>query len=492
MEFSIISWNARGLGKMEKHRGVRDLVIRQKPKILLLQETKLPDFGPSLLRRLGCYGRFEYINSPSIGSAGGLISFWDPSYVNIYDSLVHQRFIVLFGKICGLETSFGFINIYGPSVEAEKGDFFSELLNIILSYQVVWCLGGDFNMYCSGNEKLGARPNISSMELFRSFINNAHVCDLPLNGGLFTWSNNREEPSFARLDRFLVEPNFLSIFQGLVQSLLSKGLSDHNAILLKNQSYNWGARPFKLFNYLMEEHGFEEVVLNSLSKAKVTNGRIGILGLLKNCKAGIKAWSSANQFGKASACAEIESKISSLEGAVQLGPAGSNAGKELVALRKELWMQSRREERIWLQNSRLKWFAEGDKNTRFFHLVASNRRRSNSIHSLLIDGNLVSEPKRIKDHIFSHFEAAYNAKNTLEIDKIELDFKKISEAQKDILEKNFSEEEVWVAISSFDNSSAPGPDGFNTGFFKKYWAVLKVDLMKFFLISTKADHGRRE
>ena len=41
-----------------------------------------------------------------------------------------------------------------------------------------------------------------------------------------------------------------------------------------------------------------------------------------------------------------------------------------------------REEILWRQRARLDWLIHGDKNTYFFHLCASRRRRKNQIKSL--------------------------------------------------------------------------------------------------------------
>ncbi|KAL4295459.1 hypothetical protein GQ457_12G031020 [Hibiscus cannabinus] len=44
----------------------------------------------------------------------------------------------------------------------------------------------------------------------------------------------------------------------------------------------------------------------------------------------------------------------------------------------------------------------------------------------------------------------------------------------------FTEEEVWAVIRDSDGNRAPGPDGFNMSFFKRYWASIKDEFMKFF------------
>ncbi|KAE8664767.1 hypothetical protein F3Y22_tig00112738pilonHSYRG00325 [Hibiscus syriacus] len=72
--------------------------------------------------------------------------------------------------------------------------------------------------------------------------------------------------------------------------------------------------------------------------------------------------------------------------------------------------------------------------------------------------------------------------STLEVEDMKLNFSKILVEQSDILEKEFTEEEIWETLQSCDSNKAPGLDSFNMGFFKRFWSVLKVDILKFFHI----------
>ena len=50
-----------------------------------------------------------------------------------------------------------------------------------------------------------------------------------------------------------------------------------------------------------------------------------------------------------------------------------------------------REEILWRQRARLEWLAHEDKNTYFFHLRASRRRRKNQIKALQLPNGTVTE-----------------------------------------------------------------------------------------------------
>lgn len=52
----------------------------------------------------------------------------------------------------------------------------------------------------------------------------------------------------------------------------------------------------------------------------------------------------------------------------------------------------------------------------------------------------------------------------------------ISSEEKELLERPLQDEEIHGIIKSCESDKASGPNGFSTGFFKKCWTIIKVDL----------------
>ncbi|GMI90536.1 hypothetical protein HRI_002722900 [Hibiscus trionum] len=354
MDLKVISWNVRGLGRLEKAGAIRNLIRVNKPQILFIQETKLSAISPSLLRRLGCDANFEHLHSPAEGSSEGILNAWDSRFFTLSESVISRRFIAVFGKFRGHDKLCGLVNIYGPSIDNEKEDFFKELLEIINAHNAIWCLGGDFNAITSRDDKLGFSWNFQMMEVFRSFIQDACLIDLPLHGGAFTWSNNRDPPTHVRLDRFLIDNDFLLMFPNANQCLLPKAISDHNAIVLEHKVPNWGKKPFRFYNYLLLEDGFDELITRKIADFHSNTHCADPSSLIKILQGAAKHWFTNHKNSLLMSSFDLENRISTLELKLQQGSSPSATLKEILELKEKLWAQLRRDESIWLQNSRLR------------------------------------------------------------------------------------------------------------------------------------------
>ncbi|KAE8677976.1 Puromycin-sensitive aminopeptidase [Hibiscus syriacus] len=325
-------WNVSKL--KVKARAIRRFVEEKIPIFLFLQESKLEKVSSLLVRKIGGKILTGSVVVPTVGSAGG-----------------------------------GLITLWNQKVECPV------------------CLGGDFNAILTQEEKRGGVVNSVSMSLFRDFVSRANLIDLPLVEGQFTWCNNRETTTFERLDQFLVDQKYFSYFPKMSQILQPRSVSDNNIIVLENKECNWGPKPFRLFNYMLEEEGFSEMVKKELLKFGTKEEALSISKILNRVKDEAKKWSNKGYL--------------QLPGQIRL-------------LERKLFRKWK-----WICN---KGFP--------------------------------------------------------------------GEGQCSSLEKPFTEEEVWEVIVHADSNKAPGSDGLNLGFFKKFWNFLKEDVMLFFRLNSFSFRGR--
>ncbi|XP_057755453.1 uncharacterized protein LOC130974604 [Arachis stenosperma] len=113
-----------------------------------------------------------------------------------------------------------------------------------------------------------------------------------------------------------------------------------------------------------------------------------------------------------------------------------------------------------------------DKTTRYFHNIASTRRRNNRIDTLVINGRQVKNQARIKLVIREFYKDLYHQEASLMMGFRDGLVGKIEEADARTLEELSSAEEIRVAMWDCESSKAPSCDGYNMNFIKRYWGEL--------------------
>ena len=110
------------------------------------------------------------------------------------------------------------------------------------------------------------------------------------------------------------------------------------------------------------------------------------------------------------------------------------------------------------QRSRITYLAEGDANTKFFHLQACHRSRKNYIESVRVgDARLVREEEKA-EAFFKHFDDLLGTECTRTA-QLDFNFLGLPTIDTSLLDVCFTEEEVWRTILEIPIDRAPGPDG---------------------------------
>ncbi|GAU41426.1 hypothetical protein TSUD_26060 [Trifolium subterraneum] len=129
---------------------------------------------------------------------------------------------------------------------------------------------------------------------------------------------------------------------------------------------------------------------------------------------------------------------------------------QIIQKEKELDDLLEKEELRWSQKARTMWLTYGDKNTKFFHQEASQRRRKNHIDSIKDSvGNQHNEEDKIEEIFLQHFQQLFTSQQTHNI-----------------------AETVYTAIKEMKSLAAPGPDGLPAKFYHTYWEIIGKDITK--------------
>ncbi|XP_071912404.1 uncharacterized protein [Coffea arabica] len=254
--------------------------------------------------------------------------------------------------------------------------------------------------------------------------------------GVLQWPTEEERQGMARvwkwLDRLLLNSAAMQMENTIVVQHLGRDPSDHAPLLLSAATRLDGKLvPFRFLNVWVAKLGFLDVVKESWSTAFTGSP-------LKTTEQKV-----------------LEAEISHdthLSDELLL-----NLQKACARLRNALVV----EEEFWRQKARVKWLCNGDKNTKFFHAVVTERRRKSVIHRIRkLDGVWVDDESSICNEAVFFFRALFTE-----------DGGRTS---------SYMLEEIKDVIFSMDAESAAGSDGFAGRFFTAAWEVITEDVLRRF------------
>ena len=129
---------------------------------------------------------------------------------------------------------------------------------------------------------------------------------------------------------------------------------------------------------------------------------------------------------------------------------------------------------FWHQRSRSIWLPVGDKNTKYFHQRASQRRKKNTIEGLH-DSNGVwcTNTGEIAVIAEAYYKGLFIASTELSMEDVLTSVDSVvTEEMARSLTCSYIEEEVRAALFQMHPSKSPGLDGMSPFFFQKFWHVV--------------------
>lgn len=297
------------------------------------------------------------------------------------------------------------------------------------------------------------------------------LSDLTYVGRSWTYEKKVAGGSYCRvhLDRAMACAGWMARFPLATLSHHYAAASDHGPIVLRwdqTQQSQRVRRRKKSFRYevMWETHdSFAEALKQSWCCRPKASTLAELHKKLSEVSGSLNAWDSAT-FGN------VNLELKEMKGRLEVlrsDPSRLGPTHEEIKLVDRIVELNHREEIMWKQRSRITWLAEGDKNTRFFHLRASQRRRRNKIVRLKrTDGSVTENENEMADLATAFYKGLYASEGVTNTDQLlETVPVKVTREMNDQLLKTFSSDEVKTALFQMFLTKAPGPDGYPAHFF---------------------------
>ncbi|XP_074314795.1 uncharacterized protein LOC141650879 [Silene latifolia] len=229
---NIGSWNVRGMNKLTKQLEIKRFLYNNNVGLFGLVEHKIKDLDCSkVLNNLGQH--WNGVSNIQCHPGGRIILIWIEQCFTVNIIAMSDQLISANVKEVSSGNEFMFTVVYGSNDEEERLTLWNDLKHIKDSWGGPWCICGDFNNLLDFNERLGRPVHWSDITEFRECVDYCEVVDIKAQGAFFTWNNKQESGSrvYSRLDRFMINGDWLQLYPEAYTYFLPEGLFDDNPCL---------------------------------------------------------------------------------------------------------------------------------------------------------------------------------------------------------------------------------------------------------------------
>ncbi|XP_074305395.1 uncharacterized protein LOC141640523 [Silene latifolia] len=225
-------WNVRGMNREKKQLDVHNFLQSNNAGLFGLIETKIKP--GSLNNGMNKVFKEWSISTNSAYHSGGRIWIvWKPNLFDVQFLEYNAQYIHMHIIEKGSQLQFYHTIVYAFNGVSERESLWLDLKRIARYSHGPWAVGGDFNCVLSANERLGGKVTTSESEPFQECLDSCSLMDIQALGAFYTW-NNKQPPEtrvYSRLDRFVVNQDWMQSFPNMVANFLPEGHFDHTPCL---------------------------------------------------------------------------------------------------------------------------------------------------------------------------------------------------------------------------------------------------------------------
>ncbi|KAI4324400.1 hypothetical protein MLD38_029895 [Melastoma candidum] len=404
----ILSWNVRGFNDPLHIKEVSHLVNMYNVPIVGLYKTKLRK-SLEVVNHAMFHQQWSYVTTYGSNGIGRMKVCWDTRRCNLTIVSQGNQWIHVWVEIFEEPKQFFLTFVYGSIDSAERMDLWNFLL-ATGSMTQPWGILGDFNAVRSQEERVGGREKWrESDNVLNRVLYSLGMDDLRGVGCSFTWSNRRSPPIVAKLDRVVINKEWIEAFRLSEAHFLAPTTSDHSPCLLRLSPSKRKAGAFKFFDFWRSHPGYGEALARGWSMEYTSLHMFRLCCRLKDLKCELKSLNRNHLSDISNRVDRARIELEALQMESLLGKPNIEEEKSAMAKFNKL---ARMEESFYKQKARATWLKLGDRNTSYFHSEVNRRANWNAITLLeLPNGERITEQESIREEVVKHFQTILTRKD---------------------------------------------------------------------------------
>ncbi|XP_074299769.1 uncharacterized protein LOC141630931 [Silene latifolia] len=319
------------------------------------------------------------------------------------------------------------------------------------------------------NERIGG-ASITNAEM-RPLVQVVHDCqleDLSAKGAFYIWTNKHEHGTkvCSRLDRMLINVDWMDCFPDSYVHFLPEGLFDHcpGLIHFEGEIHRRG-KPFKYFNMWSLTPNYDNIVSTGWHREWKGTPIFRVVQKLKSLKPDLKKLNK-EQFGDIENLTHIaELALNQFQTMLVQDPLNEELCLSEKECATELTELRKARDQYLRQKAKCEWMEHGDDNNAYFHARIKRRRARNRVFQIKdMDNNMCTKPKDIQAAFEKYYKFLLGtSKEVSSINqRVVCAGPILTKEHCDLLIAFITGEEVKNAMFGIPGTKAPGPDGYSS------------------------------